>query len=314
MISGKVNMSWNASEKGAGWMAYDQLTNGLDSSGREINWLSPDRFQANTLQTALDDPGGLLRRVIAGTRSLKDQFFERTNFWWGLTPLVIVALFKHPWDRRRLRHEAFLITVILGLLFVFLPFGVLMRYFAPAFPVLLIWTARGALDMGVWLQDTLALWRGKSASETPLKVMLRWLPAGMVVGFLILTIPVTAQGWIGVTAFGDKEAGLWLKEHTPADAKIMTQELGVTLYAERRYVPSPHTDWTRFMKYARAHNADYLVVRDYRLAEYRPQLAFLLERGAPELELVFTFEEPLIYGTVKTKTFVYHISAPRSSD
>jgi 4-amino-4-deoxy-L-arabinose transferase-like glycosyltransferase len=308
MLSGKTNVSWQASGDMGGAQSYDQLTNSLDSSGTEIYWLSPERFKANTLRMAVADPGDLLGRVAAGGRALKEHFFERIHFWWGLIPLVVVALFKMPWDRRRVRHEAFLVTIILALLVVFLPFGVLMRYMVPAFPVLLIWTARGALDMGVWLQDSWALVRGTPLSDGRLLTVLRWVPAGMVVGFLILTIPVAAQGWIDVTFFGDKEAGLWLKAHTPPGAKVMTQEIGVTLYAERPYVPSPHADSARFMKYAYAHEADYLVVRDFKLAEYRPQLALLLENGSPELKLLYTFEESHMPGPVRT--LVYKISSP----
>jgi 4-amino-4-deoxy-L-arabinose transferase-like glycosyltransferase len=307
MVSGKINISWK--QGGSGELKnYDKLTNGLDSSGTEIIWLSKDRFQGNTMQTALADPADLLGRVLAGARSFKDQFFERTHFWGGLTPLVILGLFKHSWDRRRLRHEAFLTTVIVGLLVIFIPFGVLIRYFAPAFPVLLMWTARGALILGVWLQDTVNLCRSSSISisDGPRTIVLGWLPAGIVVGFLLLTIPVAAQGWIDATFFGDKEAGLWLKAHTPADARVMAQDLGIALYADRRFVPSPNADATRFMKYAHAHKADYLVVRNYKLAEYRPQLASLLEKGTPNLALLASFVEPHMEGQIKT--LIYHIS------
>ena len=219
-----------------------------------------------------------------------------------------MALFKHPWDQRRVRYEAFLITIILVLMLTFLPFFFLVRLFAPAFPVLLIWTALGALYLGHWLQDTVGLWREKSLSSPYLKSALDWLPAGMVAGFLILTIPVVADGWIRTTFFGYKEAGLWLKTHTTADVKVMTQEIAVALYADRHWVPSPNTDWAHFMQYARSHNANYLVVRDFNLVKYQPELAHSLQKGAPELELVFSFEESHMPGSIKT--LVYRFSKP----
>jgi 4-amino-4-deoxy-L-arabinose transferase-like glycosyltransferase len=307
MISGKLNITWKLGNHG-GLKSYDEITNGLDSSGTEIMWLSPERLRGSTLQTATADPGSLLRRVIGGARSFTNQVFERTHFWWGLTPLVVVGLFTRPWNRSRLRHEAFLMTVIVGLLVVFLPFGVIIRYLVPAFPVLIMWTAHGALNLGGWLVDTVNLNRRSAVTEGPSKIILDWLPAAIVAGFFIFTIPIAAHGWINATFFGDKEAGLWLKAHTPADAKVMAQELGIALYADRRFVPSPNADWARFLTYARAKEANYLVVRDLKLAQYRPELAFVVENGTPELELLFTFEEPHMDGSIKT--LVYHISPP----
>ena len=302
LISGKIAFVWQEASSGKRSILFDPM------SGGEISWLSPDRFQMNTLQSALTNPGDILRRVIKNGHSFKDHFFARENFWWGLTPLVVVALFKQPWDQRRVRYEAFLITIILVLMLTFLPFFFHIRLFAPAFPVLLIWTARGALQLGRWLQDTVELWREKSLSNPYLKSALGWLPAGMVTGILILTIPIVADDFRRETAFGYKEAGLWLKVHTPADAKVMTQEVAVALYADRHWVPSPNTDWAHFMQYARSHEANYLVVRDYKLVEIQPQLAHTLQKGAPELELVFSFEESHVPGSIKT--LVYRISKP----
>jgi hypothetical protein len=57
------------------------------------------------------------------------------------------------------------------------------------------------------------------------------------------------------TAFGYKEAGLWLRTHAPPGAKIMTNALSTAVYADRPWVPLPSTDWGRFLHYARAHEA-----------------------------------------------------------
>ena len=302
MISGKVAYVWQEADSSKRRFGSDLMPGG------EIAWLSPDRLQANTLQSVFTNPGDIFRRVIKNGRTFKNHFFEGINFWWGLTPLVVVALFKQPWDRRRFRCEAFLITIILVLMLTFLPFFYVTRFFAPAFPVLMIWTARGALDLGGWLQDTVGSWREKSPSNQQVKAMLGWLPAGMVALFLTLTIPVAAEHSIRATFFGNEEAGLWLKAHAPADAKVMTGEAGVALYANRRWVPLPRTDWANLMLYARDHGANYLVVRDFKLAEYLPQLAETPQKGVPELELVFSFEESHIPGS--RKTLVYRIAEP----
>jgi hypothetical protein len=137
------------------------------------------------------------------------------------------------------------------------------------------------------------------------KASLGWFPAGMAVLSLLLAIPVTAERAISAMYYGDKEAGLWLMTHTPGDAKVMSQDVAVALYARRDWVPSPNADWALFMRYATAHGAQYLVVRDFMLEKYRPELASVVRNGAPELELVHTFEEP--HESKKITTFVYRI-------
>ncbi|MDF2757014.1 MAG: hypothetical protein K0S94_2609, partial [Nitrospira sp.] len=60
-----------------------------------------------------------------------------------------------------------------------------------------------------------------------------------------------------------------------------------------------------FLRYAAAHGAEYLVVRDFRLESRRPELASVVRNGTPELELIHTFEEP--HKSERITTFVYHI-------
>jgi len=305
MISGKTNITWRA----GGWRdegkSPDEIYNGLDSSGKEINWLSAERFQGDVLRTVLAEPSRLVKRVIRSAGSLKENFFARTNFWWVLTPLVILGLFREPWSRRRLRYEAFLFTIIAVLLVVFLPFGFLARFFAPAFPVLLMWTAKGALELGRWAQETGATSCRGSFSNHYVKTGLGWLPAGMAGLALILTIPVAAERAISAMYFGDKEAGLWLKTHISGVGKVMSEDVAVAVYAGRGWVPAPNTDWARFLRYAAAHDAEYLVVRDFRLESRRPELASVVRNGTPELELIHTFEEP--HKSERITTFVYRI-------
>jgi hypothetical protein len=308
MISGKLHITWKAGGyREEGWKTQDQMYFGLDSSGAQINWLSAERYQGNVLSKVLAHPGDLLYRVIRNAGRLKDNFFTRTNFWWVLTPLVILALFNQPWSLRRLKYEAFFMTMLAILLVSFLPFGYLARYFAPAFPILLMWTARGALELGEWLQETIQLSGGRSLSNPHIKAGVGWFPGVVIVLALVLTIPLSADREIGAMYLGDKEAGLWLKRHIPGDAKVMAQDLAVALYAGRgwEWVPSPNADWERFMKFARARRAKYLVVRDHNLAVGRPELASAVRNGVPELELLHTFEEPHRPGRITT--FVYRI-------
>jgi hypothetical protein len=88
----------------------------------------------------------------------------------------------------------------------------------------------------------------------------------------------------------------------------MTKELGINLYASRPWVPLPRTDWARLLQYARDHGADYLVVRVFhnRVEQAWPVLASIVQKGAPEIELVYSFEDAHMSEPVKT--YVYRFS------
>ena len=275
-----------------GKLAVEEIKGGLDAldpSGREILWLSPDRFtpQRGFLQTILARPN----RLTNNARQLQSLLFDRHVFWYWLVPLVFLALFKEPWDQRRLWHEAFLMAALVAVPIMVLPSYALPRFLAPMFPVLLIWTARGALTVGNWLQGTVEACRRKPIDNRYLNAVLTGLPGGLVVLLFLATLPGVAQVGYAGTIFGYKEAGLWLRKHSTSDARVMTRALSAALYAERPWVPVPNTDWASFISYARSHNASYLIADTHDFPKNYPQIAFLSERGAPELERVFSFEE-----------------------
>lgn len=306
MLTGKLEMTWELSKAtvAGDLTAFDRAVNSLDATETEVLWYAPDRFKRNLLQLILADPDEFVQRVVTNVRELRNQFFDWYIFPKVFLPLIIVGLFKAPWDRKRLVHEAFLMASLLPLV-SFLVFFIDVRFFAPALPVLLMWAAQGALNLGSWLQNTVELCYPKPLFGGRVRTMLRWLPAAMAALFLIIMLPVVTRARAGNVEFGKKKAGLWLKEHTPSNTKVMTKHTEVVFYADRFGVPWPHADWPSLLKFARNQGAAYLVFDDS-LARRQPQLAFLLETATrpPELELVYRSEEP------GSSTFVYQITFP----
>ena len=103
----------------------------------------------------LADPGGLARRVLRNARQL---LYEARVYLYGLFPWIVLALFRTPWDRRQAAHEAFLVVALIPFSLI-LAFHIEVRFFAPALPVLLLWAAQGARELGLWLYQTVAIWR-----------------------------------------------------------------------------------------------------------------------------------------------------------
>lgn len=306
-LSGKAYAAWEIAETmtrndPAAWAAWDRLTsdrwfNTPNSSGQKT--LPPRDLteQKSVVRSILTDPARFIDHVVTNFHALRTGFFHKHIFWYWLLPLVFLALFRKPWEWRRLRHEAFLTTIIGVLMMVFLPIGFLVRYFAPAFPVLLLWSAQGAVELGNWLQGTARLVLGRGT--TRLRHVLGRLPAGVLVIFFVAMLPVTTRIELGNADFGGKEVGLWLKAHTPAGAKVIDRSGIATFYSGQRQMLSPNTDWIRFLKYAHSQGANYWVVDDAELTKLRPQLAFILENRRPELELLYSFRQPHL------ETFVY---------
>jgi len=295
MITGKLSLTGDAEEALAArdYVAYYHETNKI--------WNSPERFEHGLLSWAVAHPERFVRRILLNAYRLQEEFFSLNVFWFGLLVPVAAALFQAPWDRSRLAHEALLMTVVVPLL-AFIALHIEMRFFAPAFPVLLIWTARGALNIGAWSHDTVArCWTRPTSRQV--RTVLGWLPAaGIALLFVVIMIKL---GWgeRHYITFGYKEAGVWLRAHSPADAIVMTRSRPeIEIYADRDTISSRDVDATNLLAYARAHNATYFVVDEFELTRLNPTLSVLMDPATlpPGLELSFSVREP------RYRTFVYH--------
>ncbi len=304
-VSGKLAVTWDIGQavQDRDPAEYDRVTAGLDPEGNEIIWFSPHRFDRNLVQIVAADPGAVARRLAQNTRILVGRFTGRTAFPWPLVPPVALGLFTVAWSRRRLRREALLALGLLPIV-TFLPFHVELRFFAPAFVVLLIWSAEGLTRFGDWLVATAeALWPPLAAGKRAPALGL--LPVGLAIIYLLAAMPATFRVGVQSTDFGHKDAGLWLRENTPPDAVILTRDIAVALYAERAWVPSPHAEFDSYLGYARRHGADYLVTDERELTVLRPHLRFLLETDNPPPGLTAVYDR----AGNKGRVIVYHLDA-----
>lgn len=265
--------------------AYDIATASLDASGQHLIWFSEQRFRGpGMLGAVLADPLGLLRRAWANLRLWFGSFFGWTVLpIWALAFLPL-AWCAAPWTRQRAGRELFLWAALLP------PFGFLIlhietRFFAPALPILLLWLAKGLDQAGQWLQGSLANWRGR---PRPLwDGFWRLLPVGLAVLYFALMIPLAVRQGQRGTDFSSRQVGQWLAANTPAEARVMSRDVAVAVYARRAWVPSPHAEYGPYLAYARYHRVDYLVITHREGTVLRPALAFLLDgdNPPPELEL-----------------------------
>jgi 4-amino-4-deoxy-L-arabinose transferase-like glycosyltransferase len=304
---------WTLSEKGPitwqqgtfilkeDWAGFDWVYARLDSSGHQVYYKSPEREHWSLIGTILSDPKAFVARTyksakILGRSALNDSFIISY-----LVPFVFISLTHKTWDRRRLGYELFLASAFLIQVAVVLPFAnLLLRYLIPVIPVFLIWTANGAVAVGVWLRDSAEACWGR-ALKPALSACVLCLPAAAVVAQIINVTPHVARREIEHETFGYKFAAQWLKKNSSPDAIVLADDSNVTVYAERRRVFSPHCDLPHLMSYARYNKADYLLTDETKLLKIRRELSVILEKGTPELKLVFSYKEP------NERTLLYRI-------
>lgn len=261
----------------------------LDSTGAEVLWLSPERFDVDWVQIILADPTAFLRQIRANLKlagaALLDPLLGR-----ALLILIPLGLWRAVWNRRRWRQEAFWALALAPLAVLFVT-KIETRYLAPLLPIAFIWAARAVLHLGRWLEDTV---RAACARRLPAAV-----GSALVLGLLLL---VAFQGQLQAARTGQasmvpshEAAGLWLAEHAEPGAAVMSRNTEVALYAGRSVVAFPAAAWPEVLAYGRARNARYLVTDDWELTRLRPQLGFLLEpdRAPAELEYLTSFRDDL---------------------
>jgi len=291
-VTGKLGVTY---EIGAAVVAqdpaeYDRVTASLDSEGKEIIWFSQERFEVSLQDLILRDPAAFLQRIASNVRTLKGRFFRRTSFPTYLLIPVFLGLFGVAWNRERAIDEAFMALCMAPVL-SFLPFHIELRFFSPVFPALLLWTAHGLVWLGDWLAPTLKNLLDRRADRW--ERIARWAPAVLVGLYFLLMQPLAVRDGLQVTNFARRDVGLWMKENTAPDAVIMARDLSIAVYAERDWVPSPHAEYDRYIRYARSHRAAYLVADEWELTVLRPQLGFLLNTDKPpdDLELVYEYRD-----------------------
>lgn len=280
MISGKLGITYEigrAMEKGDP-VLYDEIIHTLDEDG-EIRAASEARYRRGLAGKVASPPGeasGRFTRNLGHVlkSSLTSEIFSVLLLlpagWW---------LLCRPWNRRRLADEAVLAATVAPVA-SFLIFHVQQRFFAPAFPGLLIWTATGLWD----------LWERLRARENR-SGLARTAAAGALLAILAYFVWADAgiaRRGIESSDFGHEEAGRWLRAHSPPDARILTQDPAISLYANRGYVFSPRAEWARFLDYGRRHGATHIVVDEEEITAVRPFLRFLLDAPPAAVEPLWT--------------------------
>ncbi len=262
---------------------YDRIVATLARPGGEPEWFSTQRFDKPGVGVGIPGAKALAHRALLNVESLAARVFKEQAFPIYLVPFVFVGWWPAR-SREYWKRVLFLLAAIAPVL-AFLAFHIQQRFFAPAFPALLIGVALGFDRVGDWVRKILgrrgvAVAKGKAATAVTAAAL-------VLLGFGHAHLIRTKLPELD---FAHKEAGLWLRAHSPENAKVLSLDEAVAAYARRTWIPSPRAPYPEYIAYARRKGASYIVVDEFEVTKIRPFLSFLLDTShpPPDLEPVMT--------------------------
>lgn len=269
-------------------VAHDRVVSSLDSTGREIMWLSAEQYDRGLLGWIREDPARFAWQVRTNMLDTWRALFHQDLLTPWLAVLALLGVAGQPWTRDRLRREGLLVLGLLPLLSLW-AFFVLSRFLAVAVPILLIWVGLGIEHLVRWLAETrLRLLAGRTAAPGILRHRVRLslayaLPVALVCVALLAEGDYTASYQRIRMPFDRITTAAWLASETPAGAAVMVRNSEIGLYADRPVIALPDATWEQVLDYARTRQVHYLAVEDTDIRNFRPQLVDLLDpvRGMP---------------------------------
>lgn len=205
-------------------------------------------------------------------------------------PFIVIGLFSSPWTRidaaRTLFIGAFIVSTVVGYSFAVTN----VRYLMPIIPLILLWTAYGAVVFGRWASSTL----------TNLSSGSRKLPPAVFQGATVALLAVFATTAtlarfkappVIETPVEEQRAGLWLRSQTAAEKTILlAPQATVAYYAEATHLYLPDEDVATIIEYAKRRNARFIVFSSRRLSRNDSAFPVIPPEAADKIRLVYSDE------------------------
>jgi len=198
--------------------------------------------------------------------------------WVFPLPLVALGLLAVGvlWRRDQVARRRGVIYLALLAPFFAYPLGhVEQRYMFPLIPVFMLLTVEGVQ----WVASFSPRlgWPGRGlATVRRASVALALVAAGLTVGWSARELAAYPYRSPWSEPIELKQAGLWLKAHTPPGAIVMARKPMVAFYADRPWVPLPYTDYEGLLQSLKSQQVSFLVMDQLFAGRLRPQLRFLL--------------------------------------
>jgi hypothetical protein len=236
---------------------------------------------------------GMTTALVQLTKALR---FEYEIFNLIFPPVFVllsgVGLFRRSWTSRRTWRELYLFSFVAAALAGYAVTLPNIRFIAPLLPLLLCWLSQGILEFAEWAIETLHGFRGAKRFTPHLRKLIVPVVVACLLASLMPLFIYLLRGDKWGDYYGQKRAGVWIKEHDASRAPVIMSTVPVAaFYAKGRQVPLFDEDYQTFIARARSEGVGYVIVneRDFRYFFLR---ALLDERSLhPGLKLVQYFAE-----------------------
>jgi 4-amino-4-deoxy-L-arabinose transferase-like glycosyltransferase len=277
-------------------MSYDESVAaiGPDLSGQGV-FMRPN---LEVLQSTSYSAGDMMRYLAqAAPRNVKTIIVALTeSLVLGaplLLPLVVLGLFRTPWERRRTIHEGVLLLLLAITVLALLSVQAFwFRYFYALLGPLIVWAGRGSHELGEWAARTTEHLGPRRRAAAATSAAVTW---GTVLVFLIVIArALPRDGEFRAAADHERRAaGAWLRQFAPGPKVIMDFSLLPAYYAGGSLQFLPYSDGDRALRYiAQQAPAFIVLVEEYR-ANF-PYFADWFDHGIPDrrAELVYDVGRP----------------------
>ena len=134
--------------------AVDRSGAALDSTGREIMWLSLEQFNKSMPGFMAENPRQFIRHVRQNIAAMWQALFHDDLFSPWMIVLIALGLWARPWTQARLAREILLLLILVPLA-ALLAFFIISRLLVIAIPVALLWAAGGVDHLADWTRGKL---------------------------------------------------------------------------------------------------------------------------------------------------------------
>jgi 4-amino-4-deoxy-L-arabinose transferase-like glycosyltransferase len=292
-LEGKSALNYAASRAIVEGVPTYQALFGIDDNLAETGvFIQSNRAAAQSTRLV---PGEVVRFLLA-KRSEVLKFLRETITNAGmigsppLFMLVVLGLFRKPWDRELVVDQSFLMLSLLlagsALLFMF--------YFAPRFvipfiPIMLIWASGGVWSVSEWFEASVRLIAGN--------VPRTWIRMAAVIG-LAAVIPVVSLKAAGdywdIQLFGANSrpirvAADWLNRYASGSKTIVDTSSAIAFYTDATFVPYPYASSQVALRFLDKRNIRFVVLKEEVLWS-RPYLNDWMTNGIPSARATLIYD------------------------
>lgn len=296
MTDGKHNINALMRSRVNTGMSYRQAAYGVN---RELVVEGP-LLEPNAFVTMSPFKNGLadvipyvLTSAKANVRSVFRSIFALHFGYPVLFLLVVIGLFRSPWNLQRTIDEGFLLLLFAALALVILAGApaVWDRIAFPMLPILLLWVAKGTDELSDWAEKSVSS-MGQALGRLATRIGLAVLLISPVLQLLVAALGFRFVGDLQ-DSYGpnvsSKRAGLWLGEYMAgSDKRIMDTGIIVAYYSGGLWMGLPYADSDVALAYIRKKQPEFIVLRG-RARGARPYLDAWLKWGIPDesAELIY---------------------------